>query len=197
MSDRAPSDTRQRLIRAAEQLLRTQGYSGTGLKQLTAAAGAPWGSLYHFFPDGKAELAAEAARYAGEIYAEGWRRAFDRTASPGEAIERVFMAETKLLETSDYRDGCPIASMTMDVASTDERLRSACERAFGLWLETLSDGFQRYGAPADAADGLASFVLSAIEGAIVLSRAAKSPAPLIASAPFVRAAIDRAAESWR
>jgi AcrR family transcriptional regulator len=197
MSDRAPSDTRQRLIRAAEQLLRTQGYSGTGLKQLTAAADAPWGSLYHFFPGGKAELAAEAARYAGEIYAEGWRRTFDRSETPGEAIERVFLAETKVLESSDYRDGCPITSMTMDIASTDERLRVACDRAFGLWLETMSDGFQRHGAPTEAADALASFVLAAIEGAIVLSRAAKSPTPLLDSALFVRAAVDREAEHWR
>jgi TetR/AcrR family transcriptional repressor of lmrAB and yxaGH operons len=192
----AAFDTRQRLIRAAEQLFRTQGYSGTGLKELTAAAGAPWGSLYHFFPGGKAQLAAEAARWAGEIYAEGWRRAFDQTEDPGEAVERVFTAEARILQGSDYRNGCPIASMTLDIASTDESLRAASHGAFQTWLEALSAGFRRHGAPADAADALASFVLSAIEGAIVLSRAAKSPAPLHACAPLVRDAVDRAAEGW-
>ncbi|HEY2481838.1 MAG TPA: TetR/AcrR family transcriptional regulator, partial [Caulobacteraceae bacterium] len=79
-----PRDTRTRLIRAAEQLLRIQGYAGTGLKQLTTTAEAPWGSLYHFFPGGKAELAVAAAAYAGEFYAEGWRRAFAACEDPAE-----------------------------------------------------------------------------------------------------------------
>ena len=196
MNERAPYDTRQRLIRAAEQLFRVQGYSGGGLKQLTAEASAPWGSLYHFFPAGKAQLGAEAARFAGELYAVGWRRAFDQAGSPGEAVERIFMVEAKILEGSDYRNGCPIAGMTLDIASTDEGLRVACEAAFGLWLETIRQGFEVFGAPPEAARALASFVLSSIEGAIVLARAAKSPAAVIDSAGFVRAAVDREARNW-
>jgi TetR/AcrR family transcriptional repressor of lmrAB and yxaGH operons len=190
------SDTRERLVRAAEQLFSTQGYSGTGLKQLTTAAGAPWGSLYHFFPGGKAELAAAAARYAGEIYGEGWRRAFEQTLGPGEAVERIFLGEARILEKSDYRNGCPIASMALDIASTDEGLRLACESAFRNWLEILGAGFQQHGATAEAAEALGEFVLAAIEGAIILSRASKSPAALLACAPRVRAAIDREAETW-
>ncbi|HEY2177642.1 MAG TPA: TetR/AcrR family transcriptional regulator [Caulobacteraceae bacterium] len=191
-----PSDTRLRLVRAAEQLFRTQGYSGTGLKELTVAAHAPWGSLYHFFPDGKAELAAEATRWAGEFYGQGWRRAFAQTKSPGEAIESIFLAEARILEGSDYRNGCPVAAMTLDIASTDERLRQACAGAFRGWLDSLVEGFAAHGADADAAEALANFVLAAIEGAIVLSRAAKSPAPLLACTPLVRAAVDQAAEEW-
>src|SRR5579864_5765864 len=101
------ADTRTRLIRAAEQLFRVQGYAGTGLKQLTAVAGAPWGSLYHFFPGGKAELAVAAAAYAGEVYAEGWRRAFAANGDPAQAVWRIFEGEARVLEGSDYRNGCP------------------------------------------------------------------------------------------
>jgi AcrR family transcriptional regulator len=50
------SDTRARLLEAAAQLFREQGYAATGLKQITAEAEAPWGSLYHFFPGGKEQL---------------------------------------------------------------------------------------------------------------------------------------------
>jgi TetR/AcrR family transcriptional repressor of lmrAB and yxaGH operons len=86
--------------------------------------------------------------------------------------------------------------MTLDVASTDERLRQACADAFRGWLDILVEGFAAHGAGADAAEAMANFVLAAIEGAIVLSRAAKSPAPLHACADLVRAAIDQAAEGW-
>ena len=191
-----PADTRLRLIRAAEQLFRVQGFSGTGLKQVTAEAKAPWGSLYHFFPAGKAELGVEAARWAGVYYAEGWRRSFGWSDSPGEAVEQVFLMEAKVLEGSDYRNGCPIASTTLDIASLDENLREACNGAFDLWRSALSEGFEAHGAPAAEARSLAAFVLSAMEGAITVARAAKSSEALVFSARHVREAVDRAAQTW-
>jgi len=191
-----PADTRTRLVRAAEQLFRVQGYAGTGLKQLTAVAEAPWGSLYHFFPGGKAELAVAAAAWAGEIYAEGWRRAFAASDDPAEAVWRIFEGEARVLEGSDYRNGCPIASMTLDTASLDENLRAACDGAFAQWLEAIRRGFEDHGAPAAAAESLARFVLAAIEGAIVLARAAKSPAAVIDTGTRVREVVAREGATW-
>jgi TetR/AcrR family transcriptional repressor of lmrAB and yxaGH operons len=196
MKDRTQPDTRERLLRAGEQLFRTQGYAGTGLKQLTQTADAPWGSLYHFFPEGKAQLGAEVLHYAGQLYGAGWHGVFKRYPNPGEAIEKVFLAEITTLTRSDYRDGCPITSVTMDVASTSEALRAACADAFGGWLAQIETGLRAAGAPEDAAKALAGFVLSALEGAIVLSRAAKDPAALLQSARFVRQVIDREAATW-
>jgi TetR/AcrR family transcriptional regulator, lmrAB and yxaGH operons repressor len=196
MKDRAVSETKQRLLHAGEQLFRTQGYAGTGLKQLSQAADAPWGSLYHFFPDGKEQLGAEIVVYAGELYRAGCQAAFERYDDPAEAIERIFVGEAKILEKSDYRNGCPIASVTLDVASTNEKLRVACANAFGGWLGTIALALSSAGAPADDATALAGFVLSCLEGAIVLSRAAKSPAPLLQSAKFVRQTVDREARAW-
>ncbi|HEY1881263.1 MAG TPA: TetR/AcrR family transcriptional regulator [Caulobacteraceae bacterium] len=191
-----PVDTRLRLIRAAEQLFRVQGFSGTGLKQVTAEAKAPWGSLYHFFPAGKAELGVEAARWAGAYYAEGWRRSFGWSDAPGEAIEQVFLMEAKILEGSDYRNGCPIASTTLDIASLDENLRLACNEAFDLWRAAIVAGFDAHGAPGEEAEALAAFVLSAMEGAITVARAAKSPEALVHTGRYVREAVDRAAQTW-
>lgn len=197
MTGRAVSETRERLLRAGEQLFRAQGYEGTGLKQLSQAAGAPWGSLYHFFPSGKEQLGAEIVAYAGELYRASWQAAFERFGDPAETIERIFAAEAKILEGSDYRNGCPIASVALDVASTNESLRAACASAFEGWLETIALALASAGAPADDARALAGFVLSCLEGAIVLSRAAKSPAPLLQSARFVRRAVDREARTWK
>jgi TetR/AcrR family transcriptional regulator, lmrAB and yxaGH operons repressor len=196
MKDRAVSETKQRLLHAGEQLFRTQGYAGTGLKQLSQAAEAPWGSLYHFFPDGKEQMGAEILAYAGELYRAGLQAALERFDDPAEAIERIFVGEAKILEASDYRNGCPVASVTLDVASTNENLRVACASAFRGWLETIALALSSAGAPAHGATALAGFVLSCLEGAIVLSRAAKSPAPLLQSASFVRQTVDRKAKTW-
>ena len=70
------SETRDRLLRAGERLFRAQGYSGTGLKQLASEAQAPWSSMYHFFPQGKEQLAEQAIRYGGELYAQMIRQCF-------------------------------------------------------------------------------------------------------------------------
>ncbi len=196
MKGRAIPETKQRLLRAGERLFRTQGYAGTGLKQLSQAAEAPWGSLYHFFPNGKEQLGAEIVTYAGELYRAGLQVALERFGDPAEAIERIFFGEAAILEKSDYRDGCPIASVTLDVASTNESLRVACANAFSGWLGTIALALSSAGAPADDATALAGFVLSCLEGAIVLSRATKSPTPLMQSAKFVRQAVDREAKAW-
>jgi TetR/AcrR family transcriptional repressor of lmrAB and yxaGH operons len=196
MTAKPPPDTRERLVRAAEQLFRTQGYAATGLKQLTGAAAAPWGSLYHFFPAGKEQLGAEAIGFAAAFYAAGWRVAFTRNPDPAIAVEKIFLNEVKVLTSSDYRDGCPIASVTLDSGSSSEALRTACANAFDAWLAAIAEGLCNAGAPEDAARDLAGFVLSALEGAIVLSRAAKDPAPLLQSARFVRQVIEREASTW-
>jgi AcrR family transcriptional regulator len=60
--------TRERIVEAGAMLFRRQGWSGTGMKQIAAAAAAPFGSIYHFFPGGKDELSAEVIRTAGRAY---------------------------------------------------------------------------------------------------------------------------------
>jgi AcrR family transcriptional regulator len=62
--------TRDRIVTATAELFRRQGYNGTGLKQVTQAAGAPVGSVYHFFPGGKDELAETVILTSGRVYQE-------------------------------------------------------------------------------------------------------------------------------
>lgn len=196
MDDDKIPDTRERLLAAAERLFRTQGYSGTGLKALTAKAEAPWGSLYHFFPGGKEELGVEALRYGGAIYASGIRATFEHFGDPVEASARLFLGEAHILSSSDYRDGCPIASTTLDIASTNEPLRLACAEVFASWQDAIAAGLRAGGAPEDIAADLAGFILSTLEGAIVLARAAKDPAPLLQSARFIRQAVELERSRW-
>ncbi|WP_264024704.1 TetR/AcrR family transcriptional regulator [Mycolicibacterium insubricum] len=63
-----PVSTRVRLLESATDLFSRQGFGATGIKAVLAAAEAPYGSLYHFFPGGKQELGAAALAYGGERY---------------------------------------------------------------------------------------------------------------------------------
>jgi len=178
-------DTRERLLRTGERLFRAQGYASTGLKQLAKEADAPWSSMYHFFPGGKEELATEVLRYAAERYAAMIAKAFDAFPDPSDAIAAMFKGEVRILTESKFRNGCPVAGVTLDVASTVEALRAPCATAFDLWVTTIARGLVKGGLAEKDAPALASYVLSSLEGAIVLSRAARSAIPLERTGAFV------------
>ncbi len=179
------SDTKERLLVTGERLFRAQGYSGTGLKLLAQEAEAPWSSMYHFFPGGKQQLGAEVVRYAAGRYATLIAKAFAAYVDPADAVAAVFKAEAKILTESKFRNGCPVAAVTLDVASTVEELREPCAEAFDLWIGTIAGGLAATGLPDKDARVLASYVLSSLEGAILLSRAEKSTAPIERTAIFV------------
>jgi AcrR family transcriptional regulator len=179
------SETKERLLRAGEKLFRAQGYSGTGLKQLAAEAQAPWSSMYHFFPDGKEQLAEEVIRYGGELYAQMIRQCFAAYSDPRDAVAAMFSGEAKILRSSGFRNGCPVASVALDVASTTDKVRKPCAEVFGSWIDALAEGIAATGMAEETAADLASYILAALEGAIILSRTSKSVKPLEQTAQFV------------
>lgn len=180
------ADTRARLVAAAETLFGAQGYAGTGLKELTAHAAAPWGSLYHFFPGGKAELGAAALAFAAERYGQAWLRAFAQAGDPAQAVWLMFQGQARILAGGGWRAGCPVAATTQDTASLDETLRLACADAFAAWREIIAQALEAGGTAPERARALANFVLAALEGAMMLARAARDPAPLLEAGAAVR-----------
>ena len=68
MPSATDTPTRDRILYASAELFRRQGYAGTGLKQIATEARAPFGSLYHFFPGGKEQLADDVLRTGGRFF---------------------------------------------------------------------------------------------------------------------------------
>src|ERR1700693_3676029 len=82
--------TRERILYASAELFRRQGYAGTGLKQVVAQAGAPCGSLYHFFPEGKEQLADEVLRTGGRFFLALYRSVSDAAPELVTAVHDFF-----------------------------------------------------------------------------------------------------------
>lgn len=183
------TSTRERFLASTANLLRQQGFSGTGLKQVAGDASAPWGSLYHFFPGGKDQLGAEAVAVAAEMYGAAIESLFERVKDPVRAVGLMFLHEVEILEGSDYRHGCPVASTAIDVASTNDAMRQACSNAFAEWQKLIATPFARLGLSSAEASACAAFALSALEGAIILARTHRSTAALKQAGPLVEAAL--------
>ena len=169
------NQTRERILQASEELFRRQGFAGTGIKQILGMANAPFGSLYHHFPGGKDELAAETIRRAGDHYAaivtEHLLASPDLVAN----LRTTFRAAGQTLIDTDYADACPIETVALEVASTNEPLRLATAEVFESWIQGLTALLTHEGVPADRSRALAQVILSAREGAFVLARASRTP----------------------
>src|SRR5216684_392503 len=110
------ANTKERILEVTAELFRRYGYTGTGLKQIVTNANAPFGSLYHFFPGGKEQLGEEVILRSGRMYAE-------------------------VLRATDYVDACPIATVALEVASSNDRLRQATAAVFGDWVDRGTERF--------------------------------------------------------
>jgi AcrR family transcriptional regulator len=191
--DATRPDTRTRIRDAAIVLFRRNGYSGTGLKRIAADSAAPFGSIYHFFPGGKQQLAEETIRTSGREYGHLVLALLDSVPDPVESIEHAFRAAADTLAATDYADACPIATMALEVASTNEVLRLATARVFEEWVSAGTEWFGRWVSDPERARSLAQSMIMILEGAFVLSRAARDPEPLLVAgrtmAEMTRAAI--------
>ena len=186
--------TRDRIVDSSAELFRLQGYNATGVKQIVAAAQAPFGSLYHFFPGGKEQLGAEAIRYSGAIYAQLIPAVFDVAPDPVTGTRMFFAGAAAHLAETDYADACPIATIALEVSSSSEPLREACAEVFESWIEAGAQRHAQAGIDAAKARELTIAMLAALEGAFVLARALRTIEPLAIAgelaAQAVQAAID-------
>jgi AcrR family transcriptional regulator len=183
------SNTRERLVESSAELFRRQGYAGTGIKQILAAANAPFGSLYHFFPGGKEQLGAETIRASGAMYMQLFAVIAAQAPDVLSAVGELFAGAAATLRETDYADACPIATVALEVASTNEPLREATAEVFDSWIVGASEYFVAAGIPRGQARALAFAMLSLLEGAFVFCRALRSTEPLEAAGASAVAAV--------
>jgi TetR/AcrR family transcriptional repressor of lmrAB and yxaGH operons len=174
------------LIRTTSRLLRTQGYAGTGLNQVVAEAQAPKGSMYFHFPGGKEELAAAAIDRFAERTAERMAGALVAEATVSEAVAGFFDDYITHLEHTSYAEGCPVATVALDAAGQNDALAEATGRAMRRWTGLLADALLAEGRPADRAHQLATLVIAALEGTVVMGKGQRSTEPLVATRDALR-----------
>jgi AcrR family transcriptional regulator len=176
----APSDapTRNRILDASAALFRERGYAATGMKEIARQADAPFGSIYHFFPGGKSHLAAEVIRQEGVRYLDLIDSLFADRQDLAKALIDAFAGAAEVLASLDFVDVCPIATLALEVASTDEALRIATAQVFQAWQSRLASHFRAFGLDEASAASLAETAICALEGGFMLARSRKDASVL-------------------
>lgn len=184
---------RERLIDSAIELLRRNGVAGTGLAELLQHSGVARRSVYVNFPGGKSELMTEATRTAGRLMDSTLAGAApdgDGRQSLAEFVE----SWKETLRCSDYTAGCPVVAAALGRTESPSAADAAGE-VFTAWQNMLAGRLRAEGVGIDEADSLATTIVAAVEGAVVLCLAAQSTDPLDRTVQMLDQLIAHHAES--
>jgi TetR/AcrR family transcriptional repressor of lmrAB and yxaGH operons len=171
------SSAREDILNAAGALFGARGYEGVGVAELLEASKAPRGSLYFHFPDGKEQIGIEvvartSARITCQFQALGASRVDLDTY-----VDRVFRETARVAREFKFAISCPIAAIATEVSDRTPALRAAVRAAFETWQIEVASAAEQRGMTRRHAGEFALALVTAMEGALVLSKSLDSDAP--------------------
>jgi TetR/AcrR family transcriptional repressor of nem operon len=184
--------TRQRIVGSAAKLMGTQGVAATSLDDVRAATKTSKSQLYHYFGD-KQGLVLEVIDFQCRAVLDFQAGLLDQVESWRD-MDDWADAVVDAFEASGRRGGCPIGTLAAELSDSDVKARKRLDDAFSQWHGHIRDALLRlreHGQLARQADAdeLATGLLGALEGGLLLAKASRDSEPLRAS---LRAALAHA-----
>ena len=173
------TSSREQILLTTCDLIENQGFQSTGLNEIVRESGAPKGSIYYYFPEGKEEIVAEAVRFAGQQMAKHIRSHLESVEDAADAVQSFLADLAKHIEETGFRAGGPITIVASESATTSERINLACQEVYTALHEAFSAKLRSKGIEAERAASLAWTINSTIEGAVILSRTFHNVKPLL------------------
>ena len=186
--------TRQRILETARRLFHEQGFHATGISTILREADVNSGSLYHYFPSKEALLQGVLTWYLDLLRPMVMNPVEGMTPDPIGRVFALLSFYRQGLQMTDFKMGCPIGNLALEVGDDNEVARSVINQNFHNWAAVVHGWLDATGSrlpgSTDRAQ-LAGFVLTVMEGAMMRSRAAKSFAPFDESVAQLRAYFDQ------
>ncbi|MGE0479970.1 MAG: TetR/AcrR family transcriptional regulator [Phycisphaerae bacterium] len=169
----AQPPTRDRIVDAAMELFAFHGYGPTGLAEIARQAGVQQGSLYHFFPTKEELLAAVLERRKVLLWPEVLQAIWDRFDDPIERVFKLLDQYRKMLQITEFSHGCPIGNLAIELCESHPNARALIAQNFDNWLKAVEQCFHEASRRLPEhvePKRLAIFVLTTMEGAVMLAR---------------------------
>jgi TetR/AcrR family transcriptional regulator, transcriptional repressor for nem operon len=197
------SKTRDKIVDAAMELFALEGYGSTGLSAIANKANVQQGSLYHFFPTKEELLAAVLERRKVLLWPEVLQPIWDRFDDPIERIFKLLDQYRQMLQVTEFSHGCPIGNLAIELSESHPNSRQLIADNFDNWLKAIEQCFleaaRRLPEHSDP-KRLAIFVLTTMEGAVMLARTYRNFSAYDAAVISLREYIEALIESetdWR
>ncbi|MDJ0496779.1 MAG: TetR/AcrR family transcriptional regulator [Acidimicrobiia bacterium] len=178
-------ETRERLVDAMSTSMRQRGYGSSAMKDVLDEASATAGSMYHFFPDGKEQLATAAVREIGLAAAAQLSANIESSPSVADGAVAFYEALADDMKSTGFRYGCPIGVPMTELAYVVEGVREAGAEVFTAWVSAIAEALEGEGWSAEEALLAARFAICAYEGASTLARATHDSAYISATRDVV------------
>lgn len=185
--------TRDRILEAARRLFHEQGFHATGISTILREADVHSGSLYHFFPSKDALLIGVLELYIQLLRPAVMDHAEQAATDPIERVFALLNLYRSGLEHLDFKMGCPIGNLALEVADDQPEARRLIDQNFRNWAAVVRSWLDQAGdrfPPGTDREQVALFVLTVMEGAMMQARAARSLVPFDASVTQLRAYFD-------
>ena len=171
---------REQLVDAAHDHFHEHGFNGSGIKDITDAAGVPKGSFYNHF-DSKESMAVEVMRRYGE--SRRLEMLADESVTPVERIRNHFAYLAEDLGRYDYTRGCMFGNFGAELSTQSRTIRAEVSGSFAAWESALAAALgqaQVAGQLASTVDSavLAGFLVNAWEGAAMRAKVVGGSSPL-------------------
>lgn len=152
-----------------------KGFAATGLAEILARADANSGSFYHFFESKDALLRTVLETYVDAIEPQLLAPTRARARSPLDEVHELLASYRARLTDTDCTYGCPIGRLALELDAENVPAQALIARNFDAWKAAVADALERAGVK--AANDVAVFVLTVMEGAVMQSRAHRSIEP--------------------
>jgi TetR/AcrR family transcriptional repressor of lmrAB and yxaGH operons len=167
--------TRDKVLDATITLLRQSGMSGAGINEIVRESGAPKGSVYHFFPQGKEQIVGEALDRHSARVVSFLEDTLSRPRTVARKLQALFDAYAARIEEGEYRLSCPLGAVCLDLDAEMEALRTTVASNLDRYVETIAHHVHVGSARENRA--FAAFVVTTIQGAFIRCRAEHSGKP--------------------
>jgi len=177
------SNTRQRLLKSARDLLYSRSYGNVGVKEICDAAGVQKGSFYHFFPSKQDLALAVLDEYFIELKEYIFSRSFRPEFSPMQQLEHLmenmyeFQKMTKL--QTDKTLGCPYSNLVSEMGTLAEPIRQNVSRFFAKVVEEIQSVLQQAIEQNEIEDldtqATATAMFTYIEGLMLMAKTKNDP----------------------
>ncbi len=177
------ANTKEKILATGADIVLKKGFNHTGIQELLKAAGIPKGSFYFYF-DSKESFGIELIDYYNRYISDNMAE-YVRQQGATTALERLRLTlewSFKVLVMNDFKGGCPIGNLSMEMADINESFRiklneaiSGIKRHIAILLEKAK-AEKEIEASADI-DALSEFLFSSWEGTLLLMKVTKSATP--------------------
>ena len=189
--------TRDRLIDSARHLFWERGYAGTSMADLLAHANVNSGSFYHFFDSKEALLREVLTGYLHALRPVIIDPALASTTDPVERIFAILSGYRGRILSTNCQYGCPLGRLALEIDPENRPAHKLINENFSAWIDAVQQciaesvlALSPCLRPTVEPHALATFVLTTMEGGVMLSRSAGSVEPFDAAVRQLRAHFD-------